>query len=155
LYHLGTQSNRTKTYTLDPTRRILTTVDTAGPTLTNHYTDNNDNPAWIGASDATWTRTRYPRVVAHRLGHRPGGGNRARFTNHPFRRSVDEQLPVKAPGQRHDHLAVVGRDGGFRFWGMARGSRPVASRCQTRRCDGGFERRAGRAVDVLGCVAGI
>ena len=52
-----TQSGRTKTHTLDPARRILTTTDTAGPTLTNHYIDGSDNPAWIAASDGTWTRT--------------------------------------------------------------------------------------------------
>ncbi len=51
-----TQAGRTKTYTLDPARRILTTTDTAGPTLTNHYTAGDDNPAWIGSSDGTWTR---------------------------------------------------------------------------------------------------
>ncbi len=51
-----TQAGRTRTYTLDPARRILTTADTAGPTLTNHYTAGDDNPAWIGSSDGTWTR---------------------------------------------------------------------------------------------------
>lgn len=51
-----TQSGRTKTYTLDPAGRIYTTADTAGPTLTNHYTGGEDSPAWIGSSDGTWTR---------------------------------------------------------------------------------------------------
>lgn len=51
-----TQGTQTKTYTLDPARRILTTTDSAGPTLTNHYTGSSDNPDWIGASDGTWTR---------------------------------------------------------------------------------------------------
>jgi len=51
-----TQSGRTKTYTLDPARRILSTADTAGPTLTNHYTGGGDSPAWIESSAGTWTR---------------------------------------------------------------------------------------------------
>jgi len=51
-----TQAGRTRTYTLDPARRVLTTADTAGPTLTNHFTAGGDNPAWIGSSDGTWTR---------------------------------------------------------------------------------------------------
>ena len=53
-----TQAGRTKTYTLDPAARILTTADTTAPTtaLTNHYTGGDDNPAWIGSSDGTWTR---------------------------------------------------------------------------------------------------
>jgi RHS repeat-associated protein len=52
-----TQAGRTKTYTLDPANRIATIADSTGaPTLTNHYTGGGDNPAWIGASDGTWTR---------------------------------------------------------------------------------------------------
>ena len=51
-----TQNGRTKTYTLDPARRILTTADTTGPTLTNHYTAGDDNPAWIDSTDGAWTR---------------------------------------------------------------------------------------------------
>ena len=53
-----TQAGRTKTYTLDPAGRMLTTADTAAPTstLTNHYTGGDDSPAWIGSSDGTWTR---------------------------------------------------------------------------------------------------
>jgi RHS repeat-associated protein len=51
-----TQSGRTKTYTLDPARRVGAIADTAGPTLTNHYTDGSDDPAWISTSSTDWSR---------------------------------------------------------------------------------------------------
>lgn len=51
-----TQAGRTRTFTLDPSDRIITETDTTGPTLTNHYADSSDSPAWLSFSDGTWTR---------------------------------------------------------------------------------------------------
>jgi RHS repeat-associated protein len=52
-----TQSGHTRGYTLDPTQnRPATVTDTAGPTITNHYIDTGDSPAWTGLPDGTWTR---------------------------------------------------------------------------------------------------
>ncbi len=48
-----TQSGHTKTYTVDAANRVRGIADTAGPTLTNHYTDSTDTPSWTGASDGT------------------------------------------------------------------------------------------------------
>ena len=54
-----TQSGRTRAYTLDPTgNRIWSITDTAGPTLTNHYTDGGDSPAWT-ETGTTGAFTRY------------------------------------------------------------------------------------------------
>jgi hypothetical protein len=51
-----TQAGRSLGFSLDPTQsRVLDTTDTAGPTSTNHYTDNGDSPAWTSTTTG-WTR---------------------------------------------------------------------------------------------------
>ncbi|GII34382.1 DNRLRE domain-containing protein [Planotetraspora mira] len=53
------QGGETKTWTLDPATRLHTATDTGGTdagTVTNHYSDSSDSPAWIAEADGTWTR---------------------------------------------------------------------------------------------------
>jgi len=50
-----TQGSTTKTFTLDPSNR-LRTATAGGTTVTNHYADAGDSPAWITEADGSWTR---------------------------------------------------------------------------------------------------
>ncbi|WP_308205030.1 RHS repeat-associated core domain-containing protein [Frankia tisae] len=51
-----TQGSTTRTYALDPARRIRSWTQSS-TTSTNHYTDGTgDSPAWIGVTGGTWTR---------------------------------------------------------------------------------------------------
>jgi RHS repeat-associated protein len=51
------QAGHARGYALDPTQdRVAAITDTAGPTLTNHYIDTGDSPAWTDSSDGTWNR---------------------------------------------------------------------------------------------------
>jgi RHS repeat-associated protein len=52
-----TQGAVTRSWTLDPARRLRAAAMTGQPTKTNHYTDTSDAPAWIDEGDGT--RTRY------------------------------------------------------------------------------------------------
>ena len=50
------QGGRSLGYTLDPLHnRIVDTTDTAGETVTNHYANSSDSPAWTSAG-AGWVR---------------------------------------------------------------------------------------------------
>lgn len=55
-----TQAGTTRTWTLDPNRRLRVRTDTGGATgtRTNHYDGDGDAPAWIAenASGSAWTR---------------------------------------------------------------------------------------------------
>ncbi|WP_239335452.1 hypothetical protein [Frankia sp. CiP3] len=50
-----TQGSVTRSYTLDPARRIRSWTQ-ASTTSTNYYADGGDSPVWIGVSDGMWTR---------------------------------------------------------------------------------------------------
>ncbi|CAO5163029.1 hypothetical protein FAIPA1_220042 [Frankia sp. AiPs1] len=51
-----TQGSTTRTYTLDPTRRIRSWTQ-GSSTSTNHYTSGtDDSPAWIGVTGGAWIR---------------------------------------------------------------------------------------------------
>ncbi|CUU53959.1 RHS repeat-associated core domain-containing protein [Parafrankia irregularis] len=51
-----TSGSATRTYALDPARRIRSWTD-GSTTSTNHYTTaSGDSPAWIGVTGGTWTR---------------------------------------------------------------------------------------------------
>ncbi|MEO5875060.1 MAG: RHS repeat-associated core domain-containing protein [Streptosporangiaceae bacterium] len=50
-----TQGAQTRTFELDPAGRISQMTKPEG-TLTNHYTDSGDSPAWISEADGSWTR---------------------------------------------------------------------------------------------------
>ena len=52
-----TQGSLTRSWTLDPARRLRAAAMTGQPTKTNHYSDTGDSPAWIDEGDGT--RTRY------------------------------------------------------------------------------------------------
>jgi len=55
-----TQGATTRTWTLDPNRRLRSRTDTGGATgtRTNHYQGDNDAPAWVAenADGSAWTR---------------------------------------------------------------------------------------------------
>ena len=55
-----TQGATTRTWTLDPNRRLRTRTDTGGATgsRTNHYQGDNDAPGWVAenADGSNWTR---------------------------------------------------------------------------------------------------
>jgi len=53
-----TQGATTRTWTLDPNRRLRVRTDTGGATgtRTNHYDSDSDSPAWIAENATAWTR---------------------------------------------------------------------------------------------------
>lgn len=49
------QGTPSKTFALDPSARIAT-ITTGSTVQTNYFANGSDSPAWIGASDGSWTR---------------------------------------------------------------------------------------------------
>ncbi|WP_433379246.1 DNRLRE domain-containing protein [Streptosporangium sp. CA-115845] len=48
-----------RTFTLDPEKRIRSTVQVGGTTpgtMVNHYADSDDRPVWIAEADGSWSR---------------------------------------------------------------------------------------------------
>jgi hypothetical protein len=52
-----TQGTRTRSWTLDPTGRLLSSTDSVSGGSVNHYRDGGDSPAWITTTDTTGAST--------------------------------------------------------------------------------------------------
>ncbi|WP_405144631.1 hypothetical protein OG589_42645 [Sphaerisporangium sp. NBC_01403] len=52
------QGSLSKSFALDPAGRIVSTTTSGGSpgTVTNHYADGGDSPAWVTETDGSWTR---------------------------------------------------------------------------------------------------
>jgi RHS repeat-associated protein len=107
-----TQNGTSTTFTLDSGGRRLQASTTTGgqtSTLTRHYTDGNDNPAWTVATDplAASTTTRYAESIGADLGLSLASDGAANLTLATLHGDIVTTVPIAATAATTDPAAGI------------------------------------------------